>query len=299
MNNQLVMTKWPNFFVVGAPKAGTTFLFEHLRGHPEVFMPRIKEPSFFGAYPAITFENYRALYARAQDFPVVADFSPFYLSDPEAARKIHEVSPDARILILIRDPVARAHSQYLMYRRTEVEPESVFLKALQRYFDSPGRGNESCRDWKTSREYVEPGMYGDHVRRYIEVFGPEQVQVLLFNDLTRNPRETMLKVARHIEIDPAPIEGRHFEGRQNSFRMPRYQRLYRLLRDSKLRKRLMLYLPDQIQSWLRESPVLYGGKKPSLDPEARRFLQNLYDQDITQLEALLGRSFAELRESWI
>lgn len=289
---------WPNFFVVGAPKAGTTFLFELLKGHPDVFVPRVKEPHFFSTYPAITFDEYRGLYARAQGFPIIADFSPFYLSDPSAHQRIREVSPDARIIILLRDPVARAHSHYLMYRRTGTEPEASFLKALQRYFESPGRGDESCRDWKSSREYVEAGMYCDQLSRYLEAFGQRQVQVLLLDDLTSRPRETILQVAQHLGIASDPLLAKDFSGGRNSFRTPRFYGLYRLLKESRLKMKVMDYLPGGLQRWLRESPVLYGGSKPSLDPEARRYLQEIYDPNIRQLEQILGRSIPELRKSW-
>ncbi len=289
---------WPNFYCVGAPKAGTTFVFEHLRGHPQVFLPRSKEPEFFSTYPATSAEEYRRLYAGAGGFAAIADFSPFYLSDPGAHQRIHEASPSAKILILLRDPVARAHSHFLMYRRTGVEPEESFLKALRRYFESEGRGDEYCRDWKSSREYVESGMYYGQVRRYVETFGARQVKVLLLDDLTREPRETMLQVAQFLGIDPAPFEKTELSGGEGSFRAPRYQGLYRMVRDSEMKKRIMLYLPARLQLWLRESPLLYGHAKPSIDPEARRYLQEIYGPDVDQLEEFLGRKFPELRKSW-
>lgn len=101
---------WPNLYCVGAPKAGTRFVFEHLRGHSQVFLPRVKEPEFFSTYPATSIEEYSRLYARAVGFPVITDFSPFYLSDPGAHQRIHERSPAAKILVLLRDPVARTFS---------------------------------------------------------------------------------------------------------------------------------------------------------------------------------------------
>lgn len=97
----------------------------------------------------------------------------------------------------------------------------------------------------------------------------------------------------------APLHKKEFFGGQGAFRVPRYQRLYRVVRDSQIKKRIMLYLPARLQLWLRESPLLYGSARPPMDPDARRYLQDLYDPDVTQLEEFLGRKFPELRKSWV
>jgi hypothetical protein len=286
-------TIWPNFFAVGPPKAGTTSLYAHLRRHPQVFLPDVKEPNYFSTHPSIAFEDYRRLYRNAAGFHAIGDMSPFYLWDENAPRNIHAVSPGARIIIVLRDPVARAYSHYLMYQRTGVDPEPSFERALRR------RDDKCDRLWEYSHEYVELGMYCGQVQRYLDVFGEAQVLTVLFDDLARNPQDLFIQIAGHIGIDPALLALDNVGEAYNKFRTPRFRSLYGAIRDSRAKKLVMQYLPEEMQNWLRQSPLLYGtGNRPALDDASRKLLREIYDPEISRLEKLLGRNFPELRKSW-
>ena len=112
------MERWPNFFIVGAPKAGTTSLHEYLSNIPGIFMSAEKEPNYFSmtviskddqsANPIRDKKKYLELFKNAKDEKIIGESSPNYLSDPEAPNLIHQVSPDAKILISLRDPVEQA-----------------------------------------------------------------------------------------------------------------------------------------------------------------------------------------------
>jgi hypothetical protein len=118
---------WPNFYIVGAPKCGTTSLYEYLKPHPQVFFPNIKEQNFFSTPPppnAQLFdlrycgssEEYQLLYQGAEKFDAIGDASPSYLWDENACRRIHAACPKAKIIIILRDPAARAYSHFLSTR---------------------------------------------------------------------------------------------------------------------------------------------------------------------------------------
>ncbi|HLC30378.1 MAG TPA: sulfotransferase, partial [Dehalococcoidia bacterium] len=117
-----VADRWPNFFIVGAPRAGTTSLHAYLRKIPSIYLPPIKEINFFSQFspvewpiPSIDDENwYRGLFADAGDRPAVGDATPTYLYDEGAAQRIFARIPGAKIIILLRDPIDRAYSHYLM-----------------------------------------------------------------------------------------------------------------------------------------------------------------------------------------
>ncbi|MGC2617862.1 MAG: sulfotransferase [Acidobacteriaceae bacterium] len=287
-------TIWPNFFAVGPPKAGTTSLYAHLKVHPQIFLPEVKEPNYFSTRPDISFEDYARLYRGAQGFPAVGDMTPFYLWDENTPHNIQAVAPAAKIIIMLRDPIARAYSHFLMYRRTGVDPEPSFESALRR------RDNKADKLWEFSHEYIELGMYCGQVQRYQDVFGSGHVLTLLFDDLAKNPRELFARIACHIGVDPEPLEKQDVGEARNSFRMARFHRLYGIVRGSRLKKTLMPHLPERAQNWLRESPVLYGaGNKPQIDNRSRRLLQDIYDPDISRLEKLLGQNLPELRNSWV
>lgn len=249
---------WPNFFVVGAPKAGTSSVSHHLSKHPQVFIPRIKEPSYFVSpdknIVTVSLDEYRRLYKNASGHPAIGDLSVSYFLHEEVPRRIFEVSPDARIVILLRDPVARAYSDFTFSRTLGIEPETVFHEALRRYED---RGSPK---WYLSRYYVEQGMYCAPVRRYQDTFGRERVLLLLFDDLTRNPRELFSKIATHIGVDPGFFETVDLSEPINEYRMPKWRaavnlvrrlRLQQMIPASALRRLRPLFLVQKGILWTR------------------------------------------------
>lgn len=291
---------WPNFFIVGAPKCGTTSLYEYLKQHPQVFFPKIKEQNFFSTPPPPgsqlfdlrycgSRQEYQRLYQGAEKFVAIGDASPSYLWDEDACRRIHKVCPQAKIIIILRDPVARAYSHFLFYRMNLVEPESSFRKALEL------EASLQKVTWHERRAYASFGLYYEQVRRYLETFGREQVLVLLFDDLASKRKELLAQVARHIGVDPEWFERLDVSEVHNPYRMPRSRIAYRIAGRLGLRTTL---IPPAVRKWLGRNPLLFDRKKPQVDAKSRRVLEELYEPDITRLEDLLGRKLPELRKSW-
>lgn len=282
---------WPNFFVVGPPKAGTTSIAHHLKKHPQVFIPDVKEPHYFSPHIEsvvnLNLDEYRRLYEKASGYTAIGDLSASYFLYEEVPGRIFEVSPDARIVMMLRDPVARAYSDFTFARTLGIEPETAFRKALQRYEtrDSP--------EWYLSRCYIEQGLYYSPVRRYQETFGKERVLLLPFDDLTRNPREFFARIATHIGVNPGFFETVDLSEALNEYRMPRWRSLVNLVR----RLRLQQMIPASMLRRLR--PLFFDTNRDPLDEESRRLLQEMYKPDVAQLEELMGRKFPELRKSWI
>jgi hypothetical protein len=297
---------WPNFYIVGAAKCGTTSLYAELKRHPEVFLPGVKEPHYFITTPprpemrvrqehrAGDRDGYLQLYNEAGSYRAIGDASPSYLWDAGSPARIHDVCPNAKIIVILRDPVLRAHSHFQMNHLVGTESGSdSFIEALRRDEARQPKG------WWAARLYIELGLYHSQVRRFQDIFGTDQVLVVLFDDLKRNPRKLYAQVARHIGIDPAPFEKADVSRAHNAFRTPRFLGAYHYLTikfSKELRERV---LPPSVRKWLRSSPLLYKRSKAPLDDEARRFLQNIYDPDVTALEELLGRQLPELRKSWV
>lgn len=289
---------WPNFYVAGAAKSGTTSLYEYLKNHPQVFLPEIKEQNYFSTPPPpgaelfdvryCDLEEYQSLYRGAKGFPAIGDASPSYLWDGTACRRICEVCPQARIIIILRDPVARAYSHYLFNRMLLIEPEARFWDALQI--------EAKLRDisWYSLRCYASYGMYYAQVRRYFDTFGRDQVLVLFFDDLAKRPKEMMSSVAQHIGVDPSYFDTYDFSQAHNQYRMPRSKVAYRVAGRLGLRR----VIPPRVRWWLNHSALLFDRKKPTLDDRSRRFLQEVFEPDIALLEELMGKRLPELRKSW-
>ena len=296
---------WPNFFIVGAVKCGTTSLWAHLKKHPQVFLPDMKEPHFFlGPQPppepgdeiveehcAGNEEAYHQLYENAVGYPAVGDASPSYLWEKDAPQRIHAVAPAARIVILLRDPVVRAHSRYLMNLELGTESGS-FQEALRR--DS----SRARRLWWTARLYVEVGLFYEQVKRYFDTFGRDHVLVLFFDEFTKSPQQTLDRVTQHLGIGPLELSGAELAQPFNPYRRQRFGLLYRVATRIVSREIRQKLLPASVKHWLRFNSILYDTQKPPLDDESRQYLQAIFEPDIRKLEELLGQKLPNLRESW-
>jgi hypothetical protein len=295
---------WPNFFVVGAAKCGSTSVWKYLKRHPQVFIPEMKDPSFFISTPrapgrdhcAGNLEAYQNVYREAKGYKAIGDTTVGYLFDRNAARGIHAVCPHARIVILLRDPVARAYSNYYMYERYGVE-RSSFFEAVQRDHSKAIEAN----NWSGlfPQLYVELGLYYEQVLRYIETFGREQVGIYLFEDMQKDTRGLMSEICGHIGVDPALLDSKELARVHNPGRVPRVRWLYNIARavlSLKVRRRI---LSPSVSEWLGETPLFYKRYKQPRDQRATKYLQSIYEPDLCRLEALLGRKLPALRSTWV
>ena len=117
--NSLAEMNWPNFFVVGPHKTGSTSVYTHLKHHPEVFLAETKQLRIFQPEhkdnPGL--DVIRTMYSGAKGYKAIGEVAPDYFLDPAVPPRIREVCPDAKIVITLRDPVERAYSHYLHFRR--------------------------------------------------------------------------------------------------------------------------------------------------------------------------------------
>jgi hypothetical protein len=275
----------------------------NLKKHPQVFMPEIKEPGFFAEnlkpvphklaklYCPGALAEYQRLYEGSSGYVAVGDASPSYLWDEDAARKIQAVCPEARIVIMLRDPVERAYSHYLMKIHEGVEGRP-FMEALEKDHAS------ARKDWWGSGLYVDLGLYYEPVKRYIETFGPEQVAIFTFEEFTRAPEQLLSRIALHIGVDPQLLDRSETREVHNPYRRARLRILLDAGKFVFNRRLRHLLIPASIRRRLASSPVLFNMKKPPQTPETRRFLQQLYAPDLARLEDMLQRKLPELRKSW-
>jgi hypothetical protein len=186
----------PNFFIVGAPKCGTTALFAYLREHPNIFMPEVKEPHFFakelGTYPRVkTLAEYTELFAGSTDRHLrVGEASVYYLRSSVAIANIREFNPEARIIAMFRNPVEMIHALHsqLLYVAEENEPD--FEQAWRKQ-ERRSRGNDLPR---RSRgvfllQYAEVARIGTQTERLLSIFPREQVHLVLYDDFAASPQQ--------------------------------------------------------------------------------------------------------------
>ncbi|MGH3018659.1 MAG: sulfotransferase family protein [Gaiellaceae bacterium] len=278
----------PDFLVIGAYKSGSTALHEALRAHPQVFVPPQKGPSFF-AFDGVEqpdrplppgtvrrWEDYLALFDPAPAGSVRGEVSPEYLASPRAAGRIRERVPDVRLVAILRNPVERAFSDYLMYVRDGLEPETDFGRALDAQ-------DERRRAAAPTGYYVETGFYGRQLRPYFEAFPHDRIQVHLFEDFAADPDTVLRSLFAFLAVDPAL--GGAPERAVNVSGVPRNALVASAVRGG---RRLAPFLPAAARRRAKAS-LARGLDRPALAPEHRSRLVELYREDVAELERLLER----------
>lgn len=291
----------PNFFIVGAAKAGTTSLSNYLSQHPQIYLPSLKEPkyfsSFFNKFPhqgpndqvvdAMVVSDlaaYRTLYATAGNCLARGEASVDYLYFPGVAEKIHALIPNPKIIILLRNPVERAFSAYSHMVRDSREGLS-FEAALH------AEKQREEANWEFFWRYQEVGFYSHQVQRYLEVFGPELVSVFLFEDFTREPHRICQEIFSILAVDPnySPDVSK----RLNRSGKPRANFLHFLFnRQNWLKSALRPLLPDGIKTRLKSQVESFNLEKIQMNVATRRHLASVYRADILRLQELLGRDLS-------
>jgi len=305
--------RWPDFFIVGTQNSATTSLYWHLKQHAQIFMPALKEPHHFSrlAPPhemrylvtqVASTQDYLKLFAHAKTGKLMGEASTSYLWEPGTAKRIHGVNPKAKIIAVLRDPVERAYSHYQMDRR-EGWQDKPFLEALQSDYAATRKG------YGISRLYVELGLYAEQIKRYLDLFGPEQVLVLGFDqfgaksgggasgNLTRD-------IALFLGIEPPAQPNARIERVENEFRVARFNFTRRLAGNWFARRAGQILISPQrgsiytIKRTVFEPLFLKRAERPPIDSDAKEWLISIFRDDIAALEKLLNRPMPGLRRSW-
>ena len=212
----------PDFFIVGAPKSGTTALYEMLRSHPQIFMPKFKEPRYFASdlpsryqaprasgLPPETFEDYLDLFSPAEAGQRIGEASTAYIWSSTAAEAIAAARPDAKIIVILREPASYLRSLHLQLMQIRIEKQKTLRRALA-VEEARREGRHVPRaiaSWPKVLLYSERVRYVEQLRRYHAVFAPEQVLVLIYDDFRSDNAATLRRVLRFLEVDEdAPLE---------------------------------------------------------------------------------------------
>jgi hypothetical protein len=305
----------PDFFIIGHEKCGTTALYRLLSGHPQIYMPELKEPRFFatdlvgrnpgqgaGTRPR-TLEGYLALFAPAGPEQRAGEASPQYIRSTEAARLIAEIQPAARIIAILREPVSFLQTFHLQCVRAGVEPQRDLRKALAL---EPLRreGKRLPRALHSAQRllYSEHVRYVEQLRRFHAVFPADQVMVLIYEDFRRDNAAAARRVLRFLEVDDtAPLDVREAPSsvRANAVRSRALRRLTLEIRTARRRPaaagraaRLIDSLtPRQLRSDAFEDVlrrIVFMRPRP-LDEDFLLELRRRFKGEVEALSEYLGR----------
>lgn len=301
-NPQTGAGRLPNFLIIGAAKSGTTSLARYLSQHPDVY---ILEASRHFVAPGIRLqyggpnadavakrtvwrrEDYERMFAGWKGEKAVGEKDAVYLSSETAPRAIFEAIPRARLIAILRHPADRAHSQFTHNLRALCEPSSDFRDALQAEAERKRCG------WTDNYFYRERGRYAEQLQRYYALFPPEQLLVLLYDDLVADAAGVMRKVCRHIGVSEE--HGLNVAERYNiSEGVPTSGGMHRLLtQEGFLKSALRTVIPSSLQKRLWWALYRKNLRPvPKLDPHLRSELVEEFTDEIRELAKLIDRDLS-------
>lgn len=301
----------PNFFIVGTAKAATTSLHEYLNAHPDVFMSPEKEPQYLAvqdgkfvsvdgyvnpahtirSYPPVieAEDKYHALFDGATDEAVVGESSTLYLYSKLAPERIASNYPDAKIVMILRNPVDRAYSQFLHHVRDGHETTTDFRKA---FF-----GEEERLDRGPFWHYRRMGCYHAQVEQYVDRLQTDQVHLVRFREIKEDVSCVLRNIYQFLGVDDS-FEPGNFHVR-NKTGLPERTWMNNLLflaRRFPLLRRVTHLIPEPIREGIRTLRDR-NLAKPKLSTETRRDMASAFHEDIEKLEGLLGLNFSTWKES--
>lgn len=308
------MSCLPTFLLIGAAKSGTTSLYQYLGQHPEIFVSPLKEPNFFAfkgqdvcfqgpgdercnQLSITSLPEYKNLFQNT-DAPIRGEASPSSLVYPNAPHRIAEHVPDAKLLAVLRNPVDRAYSNFLMMIKQGREPHRDFATALAKEESRLEAG------WSYFWGYKNFGFYHNQLSRYYDVFPKDQIHVCLFRDLVQTPSALLSDLFSF--LGAAPSFQPDTLKRHNPSGIPQFESLHWLLYHAGLRPTLKSLLPSSVTRFFsshfsdiaqtlhrwKKHLVHHNLRRPSMAPEVRRHLQSLYRDDILRLQDLIDRDLS-------
>lgn len=295
----------PNFLIVGAAKSGSTSLYHYLNQHPEVFMPVNKEPNFFvSKYQLQTSPNcpsykidkrrmvfnekdYYGLFSDAKkEHKAIGEATVTYLYKPDyAIPNIKKYLGDPKIVIILRDPVKRAFSQYSYVCELGLEKDN-FFNAISK---EPLRLKDN---WSSTFAYVDQGKFYSQVKSYKEAFS--NVHIIFLEEFTNNKQKHLQELYRFLKIDNSFKNS--FDEEHNVSGVPRVKYIHKLLVHDNLLKTVIKKMlnpfiaSDKLRTFARQARTLNQGDKLKLSEKDEQYLIKEYSEDIFQLGRLLNRN---------
>lgn len=296
------MTSPANFYLVGASKAGTTSLHRYLDQHPQVYMSPVKEPNFLAdeirfdnfdentqrmarANPELsrrglieTWPDYLNLFQKVNGQTAIGEASPCYLWSPTAPANIARCRPDAKVLMILRNPVERAFAQHL-HMLSFAESPITFRQHMDAALSST-----STRIGELY-PFLEFGLYAGQVVRYLRLFPRDRIAIHFHEDYLREPAKMMREIFRFLDVDPdfnPDMTERHMQAR-----VPKSWAAKRWLKRLRLWDLARALAPQGVKKM-----AFQNRQSLKLAPEDRVRLLEYYQSDVQALSTLLNRDLS-------
>lgn len=290
-------------FIVGAAKAGTTTIYRHLSRHSEIVASTPKETNFFDANFSLDPEVYLDRhFQNATSGHFLLDATPAYLYVPYVTQRISALFPNAKFVVMLRDPVERAYSEWWMYHNLGYDrrPFACAIQDELALIDQAWTPSEI--EWKHHVQsiqthgkalyppYLSAGLYALQLSRFFTHFPRSSFSIHLFEDLVAQPENVTSTICKFLDIE-------HNETVLSAIENPGSSalkgRIYRLIGPARVEK-LSRYMPVTLKSNLKRI-LEKGGKRPQVAPLLRNDLLKFFTGDLDMLEKLIERDLSAWR----
>jgi len=289
---------FPNFIVIGAARSGTTSLHHYLGQHPQIFICPVKEPNYFafdGAFgelrgpgtahlvdkSVVHRDAYLALFEQAGGARAIGEVSPRYMIAEGCAGRIHRTIPQARLIAILRHPVERAWSGFIGHRKDGWEQCEDFRAAFTAESARKAAGHSMGL-------HFSAGLYAAQLEPYFELFGPERIRVVLYDDLLSNPAKLFSDLFRFLQVDPGfPVDTSVRHNPSGIIRNPALRFFW--ARSEMLRRNLRGIIPEPLRNWAY-AQISRNQVSTGLPAAFRSEFIGYYRNDIQRLSAMIDRS---------
>ena len=289
----------PNFIIAGFPKCGSTSLYYYLNEHPEIFMPKQKELHYFtfdilsatlegpgdievNKFHINNFEDYQKAYENVKNEIAIGDASPSYINYPSCIPRIKKkLGDNVKIIILLRDPIKRAYSNYLHLVREHREGLD-FLSAIKE------EENRKSKKYSDFWYYTFNSFYYEKIKVFKSEF--KDVMIITAEEMSKDTQRVIGEVYSFLEVNqnfiPKNIDRKYNPG--GAFKNNFITRFF--FKQSKTRSLIKQVLP--IAPWMKhlKHKIIkqYQEPTPNIDEETENYLVNLFEEDVMKLKSGLG-----------
>jgi len=266
----------PTFLNIGVPRAGTTWLYELLASHPEVFVTKYrKEVWFFNTHyerGIKWYENFFPSYTNYDPYKAIGEISSEYLYDPRCPERIADIPSITKMTLILRNPVDRAYSHYGLKVRNE-----RYSRSFETYL-------------KQYPHAIHWGFYSRYIKKYLKYFKKDQILVLVFEQAVRDISKTKEILSRFLGLDGDAFPLNAGIQKVNKSYLPKARFAYGLA--GKVARKLREWDLNHIIYFIKKMGInerLFGESSllPPMNKETNRYLRDLYENEVIELESLL------------
>lgn len=295
-----------NLFIVGYPKAGTTSLFYYMQQNKEIFTPRQKElhhfakdkneeykqyhkhiPNFFN----YTITEYEKHFSKAKKEKYLLDATPTYIFSKESAKEIHKYNSKAKIIIVVREPIAMLYSLYSQLYVSMNEDQKTFEKAIN--IEKTRKQGKNIprilRREPSSLYYSEHIKFSEQINKYYKYFPKSQIKLILFDDLIKNMDEEYSKILSFLSLPKQKVTYKN----HNPNERVRFWHLRNLLTNPKIAEKVKKLLSERTHTFLEQlikKITLVRAERKPLNKEFKDKLKKEYKSEIIKLNNYLHKN---------